>query len=206
MQMGAINEAQQLRFAVLGALGMLALVMAGCATPRANPDKPEEYLITVQADQLWQPSGIYARQGYVIHCASTGQWSDAFAKYGGDGNPDVMKNHLGVTAPASGLLMRIGNQTNLAYFVGQETNVVAASSGELKFRNNFSLLLGMSGALKVRVTVAPDADLDGISDYNEIYTWKTNPLRVDSDGDSFSDLEEINDRQYRPAVAADAER
>jgi len=63
--------------------------------------------------------------------------------------------------------------------------------------------LGMSGALKVRVTVAPDTDGDGISDYEEINTWKTNPLRVDSDGDSFSDLEEINDRQYRPTVPAD---
>jgi hypothetical protein len=61
----------------------------------------------------------------------------------------------------------------------------------------------MRGELKVRVTVATDTDGDGISDYEEIHTWKTNPLRVDSDGDGFSDLEEINDRQYRPTVPAD---
>ncbi|MBU4366813.1 MAG: hypothetical protein KKF10_06725, partial [Verrucomicrobia bacterium] len=70
---------------------LLGLAIAGCTTPRANPDRPEEHLVTVQASQLWQPSGIYTRQGNVIHCASTGQWSDSFAKYGADGNPDTIK-------------------------------------------------------------------------------------------------------------------
>lgn len=185
---------------------LLGLAIAGCKTPQANSDQPEEHLVTVQASQLWQPSGIYARQGNVIHCVSTGQWSDSFAEYGADGNPDTIKTHLGIPAPASGLLMRLGDLTNMVYFIGQETNVVAGSSGELKFRNNFSLSLGMTGELKVRVTVATDTDEDNISDYEEIHTWKTNPLRADSDGDSFGDLEEINDRLYRPTVAADSER
>lgn len=198
---------------------LLVLACAGCATPRANPDRPEEYLVTVQASQLWQPSGISVNQGNIIHCIATGQWSDSFAKYGADGNPDTIKTHLGVSAPASGLLMRIGDQTitsntnaiyqtntNTIYYIGQDTNVVAGSSGELKFRNNFSLSSGMSGELKVRVTVATDTDGDGISDYDELHTWKTNPLRVDSDGDGFSDLEEINDRLYRPAAPEDAKR
>ncbi|MCX6994084.1 MAG: hypothetical protein NT011_13215 [Kiritimatiellaeota bacterium] len=185
---------------------LLGLAIAGCATPRANPDRPEEHLVTVQANQLWQPSGISANKDNIIHCVAIGQWSDSFAKYGAAGNPDTMKNHLGVNAPACALLMRIGNQTNMAYFIGQETNVVAGSSGELKFRNNFSLPSGMSGELKVRVTVAIDTDGDGIPDYDEIHTWQTNPLRVDSDGDGFSDLDEINDRRYRPTVAADSGR
>ncbi len=183
---------------------LLGLAIAGCTTPQANPDRPEEHLVTVQANQLWQPSRISVNYSNIIHCVATGQWSDSFAKYGAAGNPEIMKNHLGVSAPACGLLMRIGNDTNMVYFIGQETNVVAGGSGELKFRNNFSLSSGMSGELKVRVTVATDTDGDGISDYEEIHTWKTNPLRVDSDGDGFSDLEEINDRLYRPTVAADS--
>ncbi|MFH1970679.1 MAG: hypothetical protein ABIJ53_10220 [Verrucomicrobiota bacterium] len=184
---------------------LMGLAIAGCTTPQANPNRPEEHLITVQASQLWQPSGISANRGNIIHCVATGQWSDSFAKYGADGNPDTMKTHMGISAPASGLLMRFGNDTNIVYFIGKETNVVAGSSGELKFRNNFSLSLGMHGELKVRVTVAPDTDGDGISDYEEINTWKTNPLRVDSDGDGFSDLEEINDRSYRPTVPVNVE-
>ncbi len=185
---------------------LLGMTITGCTTPRVNLDRPEEHLVTVQASQLWQPSGIYANQGNIIHCVSTGKWNDSFAKYDAAGNPDTIKTHLGISAPASGLLMRIGDQTNLVYFIGQETNITAGGSGELKFRNNFSLPSGMRGELKLRVTVATDTDGDGISDYEEIHTWKTNPLRADSDGDGFDDLEEINDRLYRPAASADAER
>lgn len=179
--------------------------MAGCTTPQAHSDKPEEHLITIQANKLWQGSGIFARRGDVIRCVATGYWSDAFARYTAAGNPDTLKTHLGVVAPASGLLMRLGDQTNTVYFLGKETNVVAASSGELKFRNNFSLALGMSGALKVQVSVAPDTDGDGLSDYEELFTWKTNPLRVDSDGDRFSDWQEVNDRLYRWSALAEDE-
>lgn len=183
----------------------LGLAIAGCTTPQANPDRPEEYLVTVQASQLWQPSEIFANKGNIIHCVATGQWSDSFTKYGAAGNPDTIKTHLGVSAPASGLLMRIGDATNLVYFIGTETNVVAGGSGELKFRNNFSLPSGMNGEVKVRVSVATDTDGDHVSDYDEIHIWHTNPLRVDSDGDRFNDLEEINDRQYRPSAPTDAE-
>lgn len=185
------------RFVALGVVGVLGLAIAGCTTPRANPDRPEEHLVTVQASQLWQPSGISAKRGNIVHCVATGQWSDSFAQYEAAGNPNTMKKHLGINAPACGLLMRIGNgnETNVLYFIGKDTNVVANASGELKFRNNFSLPKGMRGELKVRVTVANDTDGDGLSDYEEIHTWKTNPLRVDSDGDSFNDFEEINDRR-----------
>jgi len=113
------------RFVALGTAGVLgAGKSSGAQRPRANPDRPEEHLVTVQASQLWQPSGIAANQGSIIHCIATGQWSDSFAKYGADGNPDTIKTHLGVSAPAYGLLMRIGDQTNMVYFIGQETNVV----------------------------------------------------------------------------------
>ncbi|MFH1476978.1 MAG: hypothetical protein ABIH24_05755 [Verrucomicrobiota bacterium] len=192
-------------FKSLGFL-LCCLAIAGCATPRVNPNQPEEHIVTVQADQLWQPSGIFASRSNVIHCIASGQWSDSFGKYGAGGNPETIKTHLGVSAPAGGLLMRIGDNTNMTYFIGQNTNVVAGDSGELKFRKNFSLPSGMRGELQVRVTVATDTDGDGVSDYDEIHIWKTNPLRADSDGDSFSDLDEINDRRYRPIIPADAGR
>lgn len=38
----------------------------------------------------------------------------------------------------------------------------------------------------------PDRDLDGISDYDEINIYGTNPDNRDTDGDSFSDWEELN--------------
>lgn len=185
---------------------LLGLAVTGCTTPRVNPNRPEEHLVTVYAGKLWQSSGIYTGQSNIIHCIATGQWSDSFAKYKADGNPNTIKSHLGATAPASGLLMRIGDQTNMVYFIGQETNIVAGGAGELKFRNNVSLPLGMHGELKVRVTVATDADGDGISDYEEIHTWKTNPLRVDSDGDGFTDLEETDDLRGPQNMPADLPR
>jgi hypothetical protein len=42
-----------------------------------------------------------------------------------------------------------------------------------------------------------DSDHDGISDWDEIHTWKTNPMVIDSDGDGFSDGIEII-RGYNP--------
>ena len=188
-----------------GSCLLLGLALSGCATPpRADPARPIEYVFSVQADKRWQASGVFANEGNVISCLVTGQWSDAFSKYEAQGSPSAIRSHLGVNAPASGLIMRIGDQTNLVYFIGKETNIVAGGSGELKFRNNFSLPSGMSGQLTVRLKVAADTDEDGLSDYEEIHAWKTDPLRADSDGDGFSDLEEINDRLYRPAILPSA--
>ncbi len=186
-----------------GLLCLAGLFLAACAsTPEVNPNRPRESMVAVKADRLWQPSGLRVRRGEVVQCTATGRWSDAFSRYGPEGNPDTIKDHLGVAAPASGLLMRIGEYTNRVFFIGQETNVVADRSGELQFRNNVSLPKGMNGELAVRVRAAPDADRDGVSDHDELFVWKTNPLLKDSDGDGFDDLEEINDLIYRPSAAA----
>jgi len=37
-----------------------------------------------------------------------------------------------------------------------------------------------------------DSDGDGLSDYEEVYIYNTNPLNSDTDGDKLSDYEEIN--------------
>ena len=84
--------------------------------------------------------------------------------------------------------MQINVQTNLTYYIGRQTNIVAGGSGEIHFRSNYSLPIGMEGEIKVKAQVCSDADGDNISDYDEINIWHTNPLRVDSDGDGFSDL------------------
>jgi plastocyanin len=42
-----------------------------------------------------------------------------------------------------------------------------------------------------------DSDKDGLSDYEEVVTYKTNPNNKDSDGDGFFDKSEI-DRGYNP--------
>ncbi|PIN68549.1 hypothetical protein COV93_09035 [Candidatus Woesearchaeota archaeon CG11_big_fil_rev_8_21_14_0_20_43_8] len=37
-----------------------------------------------------------------------------------------------------------------------------------------------------------DTDVDGLNDYEEIFTYKTDPLKADTDGDQLTDYEEIN--------------
>lgn len=177
----------------------LAGLAAGCVgtKPRVNPNKPVESTLTVRADRPWQKTGIRVKPGQVIQCAAEGQWSDHFSAYGPEGNPEIYKKHFGVNAPANSLIMQIGGQTNRAYFIGRQTNLIAQSSGEIFFRKNYSLPIGMTGEIKVKVKVGSDADGDGLSDYDEINIWHTNPASVDSDGDGFSDYEEAADAWQR---------
>lgn len=177
----------------------IAISLAGClrAYRKVNPAQPAEYTVIVRADRPWQSSGIRVRAGQVIQFRAEGQWNDHFNYYGPEGNPDIKKKHFGVSAPANSLIMQLSSQTNLAYFIGKQTNIVVERSGELLFRKNYSLPIGMEGEIKVMVRICADADADGISDYDEINRWKTDPLSLDSDGDAFSDYEEITEREQR---------
>jgi len=179
-----------------------AAALNGClrAKPRLNTAQPVEYTITIRADRAWQDSHIRVKSGQVIQCKAEGQWNDHFNSYGPEGNPDIYKKHFSVNAPANALIMQIGSQTNMSYFIGQQTNVVAEMSGEIRFRKNYSLPIGMDGEIKVRVKVCSDADADGLSDYDEINVYKTNPLSFDSDGDGFNDLEETVDMQKKTGM------
>jgi len=179
---------------------VLGGTMAGCVKvkPRVKTAKPPpEYTVTVRADRGWQNSGIHVRAGQIIQCKAEGEWRDHFSSYSPEGDTAVYKKHFGVNAPANALIMKISNQTNIAYYVGLHTNVVAERSGEIRFRKNYSLPIGMEGEIKVKVKVGNDADADKIADYDEINLWHTNPLSPDSDGDGFTDLEEINDQPAR---------
>jgi hypothetical protein len=182
---------------------LAGLGLAGCATtPDAyHPAKPIEVVLFVKADKVrWQDSGLWVKRGEAVHCRAEGRWRDLHGSYGPEGNPKVLKDHLGVIAPANALLMKIDYHTNQflpaqVVMAGKETNVCAKASGPLLFANNISLTNGQIGEMKVTVTIAPDADEDGISDYDEVTLWKTDPNHIDSDGDGFSDDQEVAERK-----------
>jgi hypothetical protein len=173
----------------------IAVFFCGCikTKPRVNAAKPVEHIITVRADLPWQNSGIRVKDGQIIKCKASGEWRDHFASYGPEGNADLYKNHFRVSAPANSLIMQISSQTNISHFIGRQTNIVAERSGEIRFRKNYSLPVGMEGTVTVRVKVCSDADGDHLADYDEINIWKTDPLNRDSDGDGFDDYEEASD-------------
>jgi hypothetical protein len=169
-----------------------AFLLAGCAgMGPVKSDQPVEYVVTVQADGVWQNTGVYARKGELIECEAEGKWGDVDATYGPAGNKQVYKDHLGVAAPAYGLLMKLSTHTNDAFYVGARSNVVADLSGHVMFRNNVSLPHRSFGEVVVKLKVVHDADRDGVSDFDEVYIWGTDPLNSDTDGDGFSDLKEV---------------
>lgn len=86
--------------------------------------------------------------------------------------------------------MKINTSTNSPYFIGSQTNVTATHTGTLMFRSNTSLPKGLRGEVTVRVMTGPDTDGDRLSDYEEVYLWKTDPQVVDSNGSGFTDFEE----------------
>lgn len=189
----------------LTALVSFCAALSGClrAHPKINPAQPAEYTVIVQADRAWQDSHIRVRSGQIIQCTAEGQWRDHFNSYGPEGNANIYKKHFSVIAPANSLIMQVGRQTNISYYIGQQTNIVAERSGEIRFRKNYSLSIGMEGEIRVKVKVCADADADGLADYDEINYWKTDPLNPDSDGDGFSDFEETADTRAKAAAAAD---
>ena len=175
---------------------LISLLAISCSTMQAvNANKPVEYILFVQAAKFWQDSGVYVRRGELIQCTVEGTWNNYDLTYGPEGNPDIYNDHLGVSAPANSLIMRLSSETNHVYYIGSESNIVAERSGNVLFRNNFSLPVGLSGELKVALTIATDADKDKVSDYEEVNIWHTDPLDPDTDGDGFTDLEEITDKK-----------
>ncbi len=170
----------------------VAIGITGCVgLPRVDPTPPVEYVIFVQADGVWQNSGVYARRRQLIQCEAEGRWGDVDGMYGPEGNKKVYKDHLGVAAPAYGLLMMLSTETNKAFYVGSATNIAAYRSGYVMFRNNVSLPHRSSGQLRVSLKIAQDADDDGLSDFDEVHVWGTDPGNADTDGHGFGDLKKV---------------
>ena len=46
-----------------------------------------------------------------------------------------------------------------------------------------------------------DTDVDGLTDYEEVIIYETNPLSPDSDDDGLTDIEELNTWNTNPNVA-----
>lgn len=172
-------------------LAAFAMAFAGCAThDPATPVPTAAKTIRVPVGQPWLDSGIRTRRGDAMRFEAKGSWGDAYGMYGPSGNPNIKKDHLGVKAPAFGLLMKINTSTNAPFFIGSQTNITATHSGSLMFRSNTSLPTGLRGAVDVRVTTGPDADGDRLSDYEEVHFWNTDPESADSNGNGFTDYEE----------------
>jgi hypothetical protein len=179
---------------VLLLLSAIAAVVTGCVgLPRVDSAQPVEYVVFVQAGGVWQNSGVYARRGQLIECVAEGRWGDVDGMYGPEGNKKVYKDHLGVAAPAYGLLMMLSTETNKAFYVGAGTNIAAYMSGHVMFRNNVSLPHRSTGQVKVTLKVAQDSDGDGVSDFDEIHVFGTDPLNPDTDGHGFGDLKKVGE-------------
>lgn len=52
-------------------------------------------------------------------------------------------------------------------------------------------LIGLALALLVTPALAQDSDYDGLDDYDEEYTYYTDPYNADTDGDTYSDGDEV---------------
>ena len=137
------------------------------------------------------------RQGDVLHCLAEGRWSDNFGEYDPGGDPTRPQDNFGVKAPANSLLLRISGQTNRVYAVGRQANIRVERSGHVFLRGNAALFPGARGRLKVTLMPAPDTDGDGLSDYEEIFLWRTNPHRRDSNGAGFGDEALVEDLRNR---------
>jgi hypothetical protein len=87
------------------------------------------------------------------------------------------------------LFILVGGFVLFLGFIQLKTAIYGPYS--LQKQNNFNISQEEILNLLTQQAQEMDTDQDGISDYEEFYTHQTSPYLWDSDGDSFSDLEEI---------------
>ena len=188
-----------------GALAALAaIVVLGCASaPRATRVSRNSYVFEVQAARPWQDSGVSVQQGNIISLEPQGCWGDKFGEFGPAGNPQIIKTHHLVDAPAFALLMKISCETNFSHVVAGQTNIVASRSGTIQFRSNISLSENVTGTMQVAIATFRDSDGDMLADEDEINIWHTDPFNPDSNGNGFTDFEDAMHTLERRHKAAE---
>lgn len=80
----------------------------------------------------------------------------------------------------------------------KETMTVTVGEGVMEGTHTFNL----SEIKKIEIVemdADEDMDEDGLTDLNEIYKYDTNPKSADTDGDGWSDKEELADGMYSPS-------
>jgi hypothetical protein len=183
---------------------LAVLALAGCVSaPQARRAPDGTYVFQVEAAKPWQDSGVPVRQGHLIRLEPEGRWGDRFGQFGPAGNPQIVKDHHLVAAPAYALLMKISCETNLAHLVAGPTNIVATRTGTLQFRANISLAEDASGTMRVAIATFRDSDGDRLSDEDERAVWKTDPFNPDTDGNGFTDFEDAQHTLERRRRAAE---
>ncbi len=180
-----------------GLAGLAILFCAlfpGCALLQPKRDnQPLAYSFAVEADLPWQNTGVLVRRGEVLHCLAEGQWSDDFGAYSAEGDPTRMHDIFPLQAPANSLILRFSTETNRVYYVGKQANIAVKRTGHVFLRRNGPLSPGVKGKIKVTLMPATDSDGDGLSDYEEIYLWGTDPHKADSNGTGFGDASLVSD-------------
>lgn len=185
---------------------LAVLILTGCTTPPGRRGGDGRYVFEVQAAKPWQDSGVPVRRGHLIYLEPEGWWGDRFGQFGPGGNPQVIKTHHWVEAPAYALLMKISCETNVAHLVAGPTNIVASRTGTLQFRANISLAEGATGTMRVAIATFPDSDGDRLSDEEETTVWKTDPFLSDTDGNGFTDFEDARHTLERRRRAEEQHR
>ncbi len=194
-----------MRFCCLATMIVLALI--GCVSAkRAQRVSDRDYAFEVVASQKWQESGVPVRKGNIISLKPEGTWGNQFGSFGPGGNPDIIKTHHLVNAPAFALLMKISCETNRSHIVAGPTNIVATRSGTLQFRSNISINTGVTGSMQVVIATFRDSDGDMLSDEDEINIWKTDPYNTDTDGNGYTDYEDAMHTLERRRIAAERTR
>jgi len=74
---------------------------------------------------------------------------------------------------------------------------------KINYKYNLTIIIGVflfSFVPSVQANNLPDADRDGVPDYDEINTYFTDPSKADTDGDGYNDWIELN-KGFSPLVS-----
>ncbi|MDY0146108.1 MAG: carbohydrate-binding protein, partial [Kiritimatiellia bacterium] len=130
-------------------------------------------MATINSDRLWFPR-VFANQNDTLR--------DFLVKLGVDTDKDGIKDFVEMDWGLDpGKADTDGDGLSDGFEVGYDGNV--------NTYNPYHPTTNPSGR-DLSATRA-DTDLDGVSDYDEIHVYHTNPLRADTDGDGLTDGEEV---------------